>query len=269
MDRILITGAAGQIGACLREGLRGRYPLIRLSDVKPLGEAAAGEELCRADLGDAAACRDLVEGIEALVHLGGTPVEAPWEPILQNNIIGLYNIYEAARLAGVRRIVFASSNHTFGYHRRDRPIDETAPPRPDSRYGVSKVFGEALGRLYADKHGLEVINLRIGSFQPRPRDLRMLFTWISPRDMVQLVDCCLRARDVHFEIVHGISANTRSCWSDALAERIGYRPQDDAERYRDELLASLSPEDEPLAERLFHGGPFCGLEFDGDLERIT
>jgi uronate dehydrogenase len=253
----------------LREGLRGAYAIVRLSDIRPLGAAASGEELNQADLGDPAAMAAAMDGVDAVVHLGGTAVEADWESIHANNIVGCYHAFEAARRQGVKRIVFASSNHAIGYYRRAQRIGPTEPIRPDSRYGVSKVFGEALGRLYADKHGIAVVCLRIGSFQPRPLNLRMLSTWISHRDMVQLVRRSLDAPEVHFEIVYGVSGNDRSWWDNPGAERIGYRAQDNAEDYAAELLARQAPEDEPEIERLFHGGPFCGLEFDGDPERLS
>jgi uronate dehydrogenase len=269
MQRILITGAAGTIGRVLREGLRGRYPVVRLTDRAPLGAADVGEEIVEnLDLADLDGLEAAMRDVDAVVHLGGTPVEQPWEPVLNNNIVGLYNTYEAARRAGVRRIVFASSNHTVGFHPRGRHIDETVPVRPDGLYGVSKVFAEALGRLYADKHGLEIVNLRIGSFQPRPKNIRMLNTWLSHGDCVHLVDVCLRAPGLHFEIIYGVSANARNRWHDSLAARIGYRPQDNAEDYADEILAAMTPEDEPLVERMFHGGEFCDMGFEGDLAKI-
>lgn len=269
MQRILITGAAGAIGRTLREGLRGRFPVLRLTDRASLDEARPGEELVPdLDLADLAGLEAAMRDVDAVVHLGGTPVEAPWQPVLENNIIGLYNTYEAARRQGVGRIVFASSNHAVGYHRRARAIDETVDYRPDSRYGVSKVFGEALGRLYADKHGMEIVNLRIGSFREKPTTVRMLMTWISPRDTVHLVDACLRAPGLHFEVIYGVSANTRNRWHDSLAARIGYRPLDDAEAYVEEIMAAMRPEDESLGERLFHGGEFCAMEFDGDHAKV-
>jgi uronate dehydrogenase len=275
--RILITGAAGAIGTALRHGLRGRFPLLRLSDVAPLGEAAEGEEVVPADLGDPLAIGRACEGCDAVVHLGGTPVEAPWEGIHANNIVGAYNLFEAARQQGVKRVVFASSNHVIGFHRRRRPLDGDAALRPDSRYGVSKVFGEALGRLYADKHGLEVVCLRIGSFRLQPTDVRMLSTWISPRDMVDLARAALEAQDVHFEVVYGLSANSRAIWDLTGAERLGYRPQDNAEAYATAILSApgrtgegpVPPAStEPENEQLFHGGSFCTMEFSGDPSRI-
>src|SRR5271170_4237270 len=176
MKRILITGAAGQIGKALRQGLRGSYPLIRLLDVAPLGAAEKGEEVLTADIRDPAAIETATAGIDCVVHLAGQATEAPWEKVLPLNIEGCYNVFEAARRNGVKRIVFASSNHAIGFHRRERFIDNRVAPRPDSRYGVSKVFGEALGRLYADKHGLSVACLRIGAFRrlDRPVDARQL-----------------------------------------------------------------------------------------------
>lgn len=266
MDRVLVTGAAGEIGSTLREGLRGAYALLRLTDRRPLDPAAGCEEVVQADITDAAAVAKLMDGIDCVVHLGGVPREAAWDAILENNISGTYNVFEAARAAGVKRIVFASSNHAIGYHRVGRRVGVDEPTRPDSRYGVSKVFGEALGRLYADKHGLEVACLRIGSFRREPGDFRQLSTWISPRDTVQLVRRCIDAPSFHFLVLYGVSANTRSRWDNPHAALIGYAPQDNAEAYADRFTAPVLDGADPVAE--FHGGPFCGLEFDGDIDRI-
>ena len=153
VKRILITGAAGQLGRALRQGLRGSYPLIRLLDVAPLGAAEKGEEVLTGDIRDLAAMEKATAGIDCVVHLAGQSTEAEWEKVLPLNIEGCYNIFEAARRNGVKRIIFASSNHAIGFHRRERFIDTAVLPRPDTRYGVSKVFGEALGRLYADNSG--------------------------------------------------------------------------------------------------------------------
>ena len=266
MQRILITGAAGSIGAVLRAGLRGYYPAIRLTDIADLGEAGPGEEIVTADLCDLAQMEAAMAQVDGVVHLGGTSLEAEWDSIHVNNIVGLYNTYEAARRQGVSRIIFASSNHAIGYYRRDRTIDHDVAPRPDTRYGVSKVFGEAVARLYADKYGIGSACLRIGSFQKRPLNSRMLSTWISHRDMVRLVRCCLDAPILHFEIVYGASANSQSWWDNSAATRLGYAPEDNAEDYADEILASDKAED--AVESLFHGGPFTAMEFNGDTDRI-
>lgn len=265
MDRILITGAAGEIGTTLREGLRGAYRLLRLSDRRPLGLATAGEDLVVADLADTNALGEAMRDIECVVHLGGTPREAPWDVIHENNIVGTYNVFEAARASGVKRIVFASSNHVIGYHRADRKVGIEEPPRPDSRYGVSKVLGEALGRLYADKYGLSVACLRIGSFRSEPQDWRQIATWISPRDTVQLVRRCIDAPQFHFLVVYGVSANTRLRWLNPNAKVIGYAPQDNAEAYAGRFTP---PSDDRDPAVVCHGGSFCGMEFEGDLDRI-
>jgi uronate dehydrogenase len=268
MERVLITGAAGTIGRALREGLRGAYPVLRLSDIAPLGEAGPGEELVPADLRDLAQVEAAMAGVDAVVHLGGMSVENTWEIVHEANIVGCYNVFEAARRQGVRRVVFASSNHAIGFHRRSKRIDDTAMFRPDGNYGLSKLFGEGLGRLYADKHGIACVALRIGSWQPKPKDLRMLSTWLSPRDGVHLFRRALEAPGLHFEIVYGASDNDRGWWDNPGGARIGFAPQDNAEVFAEEMEAQMAPEDEPEVERAFHGGPFTGMEFSGDPSKI-
>ncbi len=179
MEHVLITGAAGTIGRRLRLLLRGQYPSIRLSDRVVPRDLAAGDEFIKADLADLAAVEKAVAGVEGIVHLGGISGESDWPSILESNIVGTYNLFEAARRHGVRRIVFASSNHAIGFYRRTRRIGTDVLPRPDSRYGVSKAFGESLAALYADKYGLRVLCLRIGNFGDKPVDKRRLSIWIS------------------------------------------------------------------------------------------
>jgi uronate dehydrogenase len=268
MKHVMITGAAGKIGSVLRKALRASYPLVRLLDIAPLGAAENGEEVCAVDIRDAAALERAMAGIDCVVHLAGMSVEAPWEQVLPLNIEGCYNVFEAARRSGVKRIVFASSNHAIGFHRRERFIDTNVVPRPDTRYGVSKVFGEALGRLYADKYGLSVACLRIGSFltPDRPTDSRQLLTWISHRDMVQLTRRCIDHPDYHFVIVYGVSNNLRSRWDNSNVKFLGYRPEDDAEVFAAEILALGKKENEIAAQ--FHGGFYTPIEFAGDPEQI-
>ena len=231
MNRILITGAAGKIGSTLREGLRGRYPVLRLSDIAPLDPARAGEEIVRADLADLAEVEVAMRGVDCVVHLGAIAGEDTWDKILPSNVVGTWNVFEAARRQGVHRIIYASSHHAVGYYRRARFIDQMVVPRPDGVYGVSKVFGEAVGRLFADKHGLSVACLRIGAFRDKPTDRRLLHVWLSPRDAVQLVGCCIDAPDYHFIVVYGVSNNTRNRYRNAGIEFLGYRPQDKSEDY--------------------------------------
>jgi uronate dehydrogenase len=266
MHRILITGAAGKIGSALREGLARRYPVLRLTDIAPLGAAREGEEIVPADLTDLASVEAAMKDVDCVVHLGAIPGEDTWERILPNNIVGTWNVFEAAHRQGVRRVVYASSHHTIGFYRRERVIDQSVPPRPDGIYGVSKVFGEAVGRLFADKHGLSVACLRIGAFRDTPTDRRLLYVWLSPRDTVHLVQCCIDAPDYHFIVVYGISDNARSGYRNTGLEFLGYKPQDKAEDYAAEIMRQSDTED-PIS-RQFHGGIYPPMGFDGDVTRI-
>jgi uronate dehydrogenase len=238
---VLLTGAAGGIGSHLRAPLRERAAELRITDIAPLEAEADNERVIVADLADEAAILAAAEGADAIVHLGGIPSEREFGEILGPNIVGTRNVLEAARRGGARRVVYASSNHVTGMYASGHPLDGTDPVRPDSNYGVSKAFGEALARKYVDKFGLEVVCLRIGSFQPRPRMARELSTWLSPADMTRLTLAALTAPDVGFEVVYGVSANRRSWWSPEPGLRIGYEPQDDAEAYASELEGDPGP----------------------------
>ncbi|MDH4989419.1 NAD(P)-dependent oxidoreductase [Aquamicrobium lusatiense] len=269
VKKILITGAGGRIGAALRAGLKGRYETIRLVDLQPIEDLEEGEEAVQADICDLQAVEDMIKGMDGVVHLAASVSARGWETMFEPNFIGTYNIFEAARRQGVRRIVYASSIHAHGFYRREQKVAPDSPPRPDSIYGVSKVFGEALGRFYADKHGMEVVGLRIASFQPKPTTVRHLGTWLSPRDCVELVDCSLQAKGIHFEVVYGVSANSRELYTDPNRANIGYIPLDNAEDYAAEILAAMKPEDEPEMERAFHGALYVPVGFSGDLSKIS
>jgi uronate dehydrogenase len=254
---VLITGATGDVGTHLSRELAGKYKL-RLSDKRPL-KAPRGQTFVKADISKMADCLRITKGVDAIVHLGGYSVEGPWEGILQANIIGCYNVFEAARRNGVKRILFPTSNHAVGFYRRDQTIDHRVYIKPDSRYGVSKVFGEALGSLYADKYGMEVYMMRIGNVNPRPLDKRRLAIWFSPRDLAQLVSIGIDHPGIKFEIVYGISKNTRAWYDNSNAFRLGYRPQDDSEVFAEEILAREKPSDDVIAET-HQGGIFCTAE---------
>jgi uronate dehydrogenase len=260
MKTVLITGATGDVGTHLSRELAGKYKL-RLSDKRPLKaprRLQSGQTFVRADVSKMADALRITRGVDAIVHLGGYSVEGPWAAILQANIVGCYNVFEAARRNGVKRMVFPTSNHAVGFYRRDRTIDHRVYPKPDSRYGVSKVFGEALGSLYADKYGMEVFMIRIGNVNPVPIDKRRLAIWVSPRDIAQLVSIGIEHPQVKFEIVYGVSGNKRSWYDNANAHRLGYRPQDDSEPYAEEVLEREKPGD-PTAE-LYQGGVFVVAE---------
>jgi uronate dehydrogenase len=262
---ILITGAGGDVGTHLRRELAGRYRL-RLSDVKPLEPLAKGESFVRGDVRKMSDMLRATKGVDAIVHLGAWSVEGDWETIMTVNIDGTYNVFEAARGNGVKRILFATSNHAVGFYRRDETIDHRVYPKPDSRYGVSKVFGEALGSLYADKYGLEVFNMRIGNVAPAPADKRRLSIWLSPRDLAQLVSIGIDHPGIRFEIVYGISGNRRAWYDNSNAYRLGYKPQDDSESWAAEKLAAHVDNANPRVE-LYQGGTFVAAEFGGDPSR--
>lgn len=262
--RVLLTGAAGALGQVLRTGLARHASFLRLSDIAPMAPPGPNEEIMQADLADGPALVKLTEGIDAIVHFGGRSIEANWDVVLPSNIAGMINLYEAARVNGVERIIFASSNHAIGFHRRETRLDHHSPPRPDTRYGLSKAFGEDIGVFYAYKFGIRSLVLRIGSCFPKPTNARMLSTWLSYPDLVRLVEMGLTA-DYLFEIVYGVSGNTRSWWDNSNAERLGYRPLDNAERFAGEVGHIVSSD--PIEEQ-FQGGSYTTPESVGDLRRI-
>lgn len=253
--RLLITGAAGGLGGVLRERLRPYAEVRRLSDVAPLSPATEGEEVVPCDLSDLQAVIALVHDTDAIVHLGGVSVERPFEEILPANIQGTYNLYEAARLNGVRRIVFASSNHVTGFYRQDQVLDAATPPRPDGYYGISKAFGENLSRFYFDRYGIETVCLRIGSSFPKARDRRMLATWMSYDDLLQLVVRSLFTPDVGHTIVYGASANRDRWWDNHLAQHLGFAPKDSSEPFRAEVETQPPPDPNDPATQ-YQGGAF-------------
>jgi uronate dehydrogenase len=260
---ILVTGAAGYLGGVLRAGLRKQY-WLRLTDRAPLPTPLVGsEEFFLAELSDLDALSSIMSGVDGVVHLGGNLKDGPWDAIFPDNIVGTYNVFECARRCQVKRMIFASSHHVVGFYRRGRKVGVEDPVRPDSFYGVSKVFGEALGRLYADKHGLSVICQRIGVARARPPHRRSLSNWISEHDYIELTRCCIEARDVHYLIVFGASGSKESFYDNAPAKVIGFTPRDNTDSYREDL-SSLAPDPEGPIEELFQGGAFCAVSFNGD-----
>jgi uronate dehydrogenase len=219
----------------IRPLLAARYAL-RISDRAEIPHEA-NEELVVADLGDLAALRAAVRGVDGIVHLGGYALETDFETILAANIIGAHNLFEAARLEGVKRVVFASTNHVMGFYPRSETIAADRTVRPDSRYGLSKAFGEGLASLYADKYGAECLVVRIGHIAERPDNPRDLAIWLSPRDFVQLCSIGIEHPDLHYAIVYGMSGNKRAWWDAEPGRRLGYKPQDRSEDYAAEIMA--------------------------------
>lgn len=240
---VLVTGSSGAIGSALMH----RLPTYGWA-VRGFDRADGQDVMSAADL-DAA-----LDGASALVHLAGQPTEAPWPVIREANIEGTLQVLEAARRNGVPRVVYASSNHAVGFTPNADELAADLPPRPDTLYGVSKVFGEALGRYYHDRYGLRVACLRIGTFAPRPVDLRSLSTWLSPDDCARLVDACLRSTSLGYALVWGISANTRRRWSLEAGRALGYEPADDAEAYATEVAGEVAGEVPDPSDALIGGG---------------
>ena len=254
-SRLLLTGAAGGLGKVLRPRLQAYADTLRVSDIGAMDPAKSGEEVVVCDLADHAAVDALVKGCDAIVHLGGVSVERPFEEILPANIQGIYNVYEAARRHGVRRVVFASSNHVIGFYRQGQVIDTDVPVRPDGYYGLSKAFGEDLSRFYFDRYGIETVCVRIGSSFPEPRDRRMLVTWLSYDDLEQLIVRSLFTPNVGHTIVYGASANRDSWWDNGRAGFLGYAPEDSSEQFRAKVETQPMPDPTDPANQ-YQGGGF-------------
>ncbi|MBC7436200.1 MAG: NAD(P)-dependent oxidoreductase [Bdellovibrionales bacterium] len=255
-ERLLLTGAAGGLGKQLRTRLKANCNILRLSDVAEFGAAEAGEEVMLADLGDARAVDVMVAGVDAIVHLGGISVDGPFAPILNANIVGLYNLYEAARRHSVKRVLFASSNHVMGFYTQGETIHADSPARPDSLYGLSKAFGEDLSRFYFDRYGIETVCIRIGSSFLEPRDRRMLATWLSYDDLHRLVTACLTTPVVGHSIIYGMSDNAVTWYDNSRARHIGYRPQDSSDIFRQAVYARTPEPDLKNPVARYQGGGF-------------
>lgn len=256
-DRILLTGAAGLLGSVLRKRLAPQVTFLRSTDIVDLTAAAPNEELVKADLGDPSTAAELVKDIDAIVHFGGLSKDTDFASICRVNIIGFQSLYEAARLAGVQRVVFASSVHAIGFYDQNEVIGTNAPLRPDSNYGIAKAFGENVAQLYWDKYGLETVSVRIGSSEPKPSTRRHLLTWLSFDDMCQLVERSLTAPRVRHTVIYGASNNAAAFWDNTLARHIGYAPKDTADDFRDEIFASDPKPDRDDVVNRFQGGKFA------------
>jgi uronate dehydrogenase len=266
MPIILVTGAAGLVGTMLRPRLARPGRTLRLLDTV-LITAGPGEEAITASVTDLGAMTDACQNATAVIHLGGISSEAPWPEILEVNIHGTYTVFEAARRAGVRRVVYASSNHAVGFSpRASFPVPDYAFPAPDTYYGVSKVAGEALASLYHSRYGMDAICIRILTCAERPPTLRALSTWLSPDDAGRLFEACLSAPSPGFRVVFGVSANTRGGWvSLDEARALGYEPRDDAEACAAEVIAANGEPDpaDPVFAHL--GGEFTLPGWDAQL----
>jgi uronate dehydrogenase len=260
VKKIALSGAAGQLGRVLREALLERGVNLRsAAGSHPLAPLVDGEDVMHGDLRDPTVVDRLLDGVDVLIHMAGTSVERPLPEIIENNLRGLVEVYEGARRHGVRRIIFASSNHAIGMHPVESRLALDCAFRPDGFYGLSKMWGEGLARLYWDKHGIESVCIRIGSCIEKPTEFRHLSTWLGFGDLLHLIEQSINVPDLGFQVVWGVSNNTRSYWDNALAARLLYRPRQNAEDYAAEILAKPNPLD-AIAQH-YQGGGFASIDF--------
>ncbi|KWS83043.1 NAD-dependent epimerase/dehydratase family protein [Pseudomonas amygdali] len=263
-NRLLLTGAAGGLGKVLRETLRPYANVLRLSDIAEMAPAVDdSEEVQVCDLADKDAVYRLIEGVDAIVHFGGVSVERPFEEILGANICGVFHIYEAARRHGVKRVIFASSNHVIGFYKQTETIDAHSPRRPDSYYGLSKSYGEDMASFYFDRYGIQTVSVRIGSSFPEPQNRRMMSTWLSFGDLTQLIERSLYTPDVGHTVVYGVSDNKTVWWDNRFASKLDYTPKDSSEVFRAKVEAQPEPAaDDPAM--VYQGGAFVASGPFGD-----
>ena len=259
MKKLVLTGAAGRLGSYLRE------PLVKLAETlvstdraEGVGNLYPGEVYVQADLGDLAAMKAVLEGADMVVHFGAIGDEAAWDQILHSNIIGAYNVWEAAYAQGVKRVVYASSIHAVGMHPKQDFIGVDAAHRPDTYYGLAKCFAEDLGRMYWEKRGLESVHMRILSCA-QVSNARALGSWLSYDDLIQLVTRAIDTPTVGFTVVYGVSNNDRAPVDNAGAAHLGYRPKDNAEQFAAKILAEAPPADPTDVGQMCHGGPFASI----------
>ena len=263
-NRLLLTGAAGELGKVLRKRLKPLTSVLRLSDIVDIAPAVdESEEIRYCDLADKKAVDELVQGVDAILHFGGVSTERSFEDILGANICGVFHIYEAARRHGVKRVIFASSNHVIGFYPQGQGLDVHSLRRPDSYYGLSKSYGEDMASFYFDRYGIETVSIRIGSSFAEPQNRRMLSTWLSYNDLTQLLERALYAPDVGHTVVYGVSNNQTTWWDNRYAAHLGFNAQDNSEAFRSQVEAQPLPAaSDPIM--LYQGGAFVALGPFGD-----
>lgn len=268
MGTVLLTGAAGMVGRTVRPGLAANHERILLSDQHPIDDLGENESFIQGDLADLAFLKRAADGVEGIVHLGGlVGAEYTFDEVLKPNIVGTHNVFEAARINGISRVVYASSAHCVGFIRRGEHIDHETFPRPNGEYAVSKVFGEMEGSYYADKFGLNVLAIRIGYVGDDLSKERRLRTWVSARDLVQLIEIGLN-NDVGFEVTYGVSDNPEPFFDNSNAIRLGYQPRDRSVDFvKDPAVLDQEPDLSTIEEGVVGGG-FAAAGFAGDPARI-
>ena len=260
-NKLVLTGARGNLGNELRPALAKMARELVSTDIREAPESLApNETYVQADIADFAAVEPLLKGADMVIHFGAIVDEKPFEELLGPNYIGAYNVWEAAHRHGVRRVVYASSIHAVGLCETNRGIDTDEPHRPDTFYGLAKCFAEDLGKMYWEKRGIEAVCLRILSCTPEPQNVRALGTWLSYRDMVQLVVRSIETPVTGFTVAYGVSGNTRAPVSNHKVGFLGYKPQDNAEDWAEALFAkAIEPNPQDLAQSRL-GGPFASVK---------
>jgi uronate dehydrogenase len=253
---LLLTGASGGLGRVLRPFLRTLCETLRVSDLRPPESGPVKEERVACDVGDRAAVMELCRDVDAIAHFGGVSVEDYFDSILHANLLGTFNVYEAARKLGIRRIAYASSSQVTGFYPTSEIVDPSMPVRPSSLYGLSKSFGENLSRLFYDRYGIETVCLRIAMCFPEPTTHRMLRSYLSYDDLKSLVERALLAPGVGHAIVYGVSNNRDLLWRNPDAAKIGWTPKDSSEAFRAGVEARTPVPDRNDVQNRFHGGRF-------------
>lgn len=260
MKKLVLTGAAGRLGSYLREPLTKMCDALVSTDLaEDIGQLYPSESYVKADLSDLDAMLDVLQGADMVVHFGAIGDEAPWDDILQSNIVGAYNVWEAAHRNGVKRVIYASSVHAVGMHKKTDTIGLDAAHRPDTYYGLAKCFAEDLASLYWDKRGVEAVCLRIFSCA-QANNARSIGTWLSYGDLIHLVERSIDSPVVGFTVVYGISDNDRAVVDNSKAGHLGYRPKDNAEQFARDIFAETPPLDNKDPANLCIGGPFATVE---------
>lgn len=260
MKKLVLTGAAGRLGSYLREPLTKMCDELVSTDIADdIGTLYDGETYAKADLASLDDMLRVLEGADMVVHMGAYADEGPFEKLLGPNFVGAYNVWEAAWRNGLRRVVYGSSIHAVGMHPKTEFIDTEVRHRPDTFYGLAKCFAEDLGSLYWDKHELESVHMRILSCA-QVTSARALGSWLSYDDLIQLVQRSIEAPVTGFTVVYGVSNNDRCPVDNSKASFLGYRPNDNAEQFAEQILAETPPQDPRDPGNMCQGGPFAAVD---------
>jgi uronate dehydrogenase len=269
---LLLTGAAGKVAKRLRAALSAACHGLVLTDLIPIEDLAPNERFVQCDLSKHSEVMALGAGVHKIIHFAGYPREAGWDTLIPANIIAVTNLWESALANGIKRIVYASTNHVVGFYPTDRHIGVDAQYKCDSRYGVSKAFTETVARFYFEKYGIESLGLRIGRVEDKPSDERMLSTWLHPDDLIQQVMLGLTGA-VQSDILYGVSNNSKAWCSnpgaEANARALPYHPVHSADSFEDEIAASVGKPIGKTPSWQFQGGPFAAMDYVGDPARAA